>query len=880
MHLWWARRPLAACRAVLFAQLVDDPSAHPERFPTEELQATERERLFALLEELVVWENTSNDALLKRAHDEIAACYDGEVPTIIDPFSGGGSIPLEAQRLGLPTEGSDLNPVAVLISKALVELPAQWANCPPVFPESADARLDWSGASGLAEDVRRYGSVLRTRSEAALSRHYPSVQYQGRAVTPLVWLWTRTARCPNPACRAQMPLLTTLWLSKNKKRPTWLDPVVEGNKVSFKIGRDGDGPSRGPAKQGRGARFKCLACDTATEEKYIKAEASAGRLGFQLLATVVDSGRGRDYLPADHLQAAAADVDHPDDAPDAELANDPRNLWCVNYGLTKWSDLFTARQLLTMTTLAGLVPDVREQVLADAARSTAIADPRKYADAVATYLAFAVSSAADDLSTLVTWRVSHGSGATSHTFKRQSLPMTWDFAEANPFANATGDLQTLCEAEARVLERLPAKLGGTIKMADASHSVKTGVFSTDPPYYDNISYADLSDFFYVWLRPALRDVFPDLLATVVTPKSEELVAMPHRFNNRLEAEEHFERGFVRTFARIRHGQPHDTPVTLFYAFKQAEGDESGVASTGWETMLNGLIEAGLTITATWPMRTERDFGLKTGTNVLASSIVLACRPLEEAATATTRRAFLQTLREELPAALKEMQQASIAPVDLAQAAIGPGMAVFTRYPGVLEADGAPMTVRTALALINHALDEVLAEQEGDFDADTRFCLKWFDHFGWSEQPFGRAEELSRATNTSVDGLVRGGAFWARAGKARLLNVAELSEQWSPESDDRISVWEVVVRLAKALSERGADAAADLLHASGKRVDLDTAKELAYLLFSISEKHGWSDSALLFNGLGTSWSELASSRQSAAAVGVPLQESLLPEDEEL
>jgi putative DNA methylase len=878
MHLWWARRPLAACRAVLFAQLVDDPSAHPDRFPTEEAQAVERRRLFDLLERLVVWENAGNEVLLRQAHEEIARSFDGDPPSVLDPFAGGGSIPLEAQRLGLEAHASDLNPVAVLINKALIEIPPRWAGQQPVFPGAAQSRLGgWGRASGLAEDVRRYGTWMRDEAATRIGHLYTQTALpDGSPATVIAWLWARTVTCPNPACGATLPLVSSLWLSKKKARPTWLRPLVTGTDVTFEVVVDSSGPPDSP-KQGRGAKFACLVCGDVTTDAYVKAEGMAGRMGQQLLATVAEGQRQRVYLSPTRAAAQTAEVARPDDAPETEMAVDPRNIWCVNYGLRTFADLFTARQLTALTTVSDLVGEARKTIEADA-RTAGVADAEQYAADIATYLSFAVSKLADWSSSICSW-IPQIEGVRN-TFARQAIPMVWDYVEVNPLSSAVGNFTNHVEWVSAGVLGTGWQPAGSARQSSADVAIMAGsVVTTDPPYYDNIGYSDLSDFFYVWLRRSLRDVHPDLLSTLLTPKADELIASPYRFEgSKARAEEHFETGFVRTFQRIRESHPLDVPITVFYAFKQAESDDAGTASTGWETMLNGLIEAGLTVTATWPMRTERSArSIGIGTNALASSIVLACRPREATAEATTRRGFLQALKDELPTALREMQQGSLAPVDLAQAAIGPGMAVFTRYRTVVEADGSAMTVRTALALINQVLDEVLSEQEGDFDADTRFCVKWFSQFGWDEAESGTADTLSRATNTSVAGLDRGGIFRARAGRARLVPPEEMSTAWNPLADDRVSVWEVVVRLARALDTGGAEEAARLMAGAGQRVNLDTAKELAYLLYSICEKHRWTQTALLFNGLGTSWSDLSAAARVGGALTPPPAQGALDFD---
>jgi putative DNA methylase len=868
LHLWWARRPLAAARAVLFAQLVDDPSSRPEEFPTQEAQDAERKRLFDLIERLVVWENAGDERLLAQAHAEILKSTDGNPPPILDPFAGGGSIPLEAQRLGLEAHASDLNPVAVLINKALIEIPPKYAAQPPVFPGAVDgvAGSHWPRATGLAEDVRRYGQWMRDEAEQRIGHLYPKAEVAGKPANVIAWIWARTVTCPNPACGAEIPLASTWWLSKKKDRPTWIQPVVRGKDVDFEIRVDKAGPPD-PPKQGRGAKFTCVVCRDTTTDTYVKAEAMGGRMGARLLAVVAEGNRKREYLAPTREHVEAADVVRPKDVPDAPMPTNPRWFSPPGYGLPNFSDIFTNRQLVALTMFSDLVGEARDRVAADAKEAGCTPDEAEsYANAVALYLGFVVDRLANESSTICSW---DSNGTKQHvraTFSRQALAMTWDFAESQPFYQSTGSLSESVRRVADVIEKLPAKAMGTAGQVDATSAEVNGrAVATDPPYYDNIGYADLSDFFYVWLRRSLGAIYPDVTGTMLTPKAEELVATPYRFGgSKLKAEEHFERGFVRTCTRIREQHAPDIPVTIFYAFKQAESDEAGTASTGWETMLNGLMEAGLMVTATWPMRTERSGrSIGIGTNALASSIVLACRPRPATAEATNRRGFLAALKAELPSALRNLQQGSVAPVDLAQAAIGPGMAVYTRYSRVLEADGSAMTVRTALALINQVLDETLSEQEGDFDSDTRFCVKWFSQYAWDEGDSGTADTLSRATNTSIAGLQRGGIFRAVVGKARLIEPADLTNGWDPLTDERSSVWEVAIRVAKTLSEEGVDEASMLMAAAGQRVDLDTVKELAYLLYNVCERKGWTQSAILFNALGTSWGDLESASRAHA-----------------
>ena len=762
---------------------------------------------------------------------------------------------------------------------ALIEIPRSWAGHAPVFPGASSSQVGgWERAAGLAEDVRRYGAWMRDEADRRIGHLYPRATLpDGSSVPSIAWLWARTVRCPNPACRATMPLLSSLWLSKKKGRSIWLRPVVSGSVVTFDIAKDSSGPPA-PPKQGRGARFACLVCEEVTSDQYVKAEGVAGRMGAQLLAIVGDGNRQRIYLRANIEQAAAADVPRPPDVPETEMPNNPRWFSPPAFGMKTFADVFTNRQLVALTTFSDLIGEAHVRITEDATRAgMPNPDARRYADGVATYLAFATSGLSNLNSALASWRPQSEAGRS--TFARQALPMVWDFVEVNPIHDKW---TPGCERVAAVLAALPSPRSGTARQVSATDAAMPNVVvSTDPPYYDNIGYADLSDFFYVWLRRALRHQYPDLLGTIATPKTEELVATPYRFGgSRAKAEEHFERGLVRTFAEIGKVHPSDVPITVYYSFKQAETDDEGTASTGWETMLTGLIEADLAITATWPIRTEATNRMvASGTNTLDSSIVLACRIRPSDAQATTRRGFIQALQAELPRALRELQQGSIAPVDLAQAAIGPGMALFTRYRTVLEASGAAMTVRTALALINQILDEVLSEQEGDFDVETRFCVKWFTQFGWGASDAANADKLSRATNTSVTILERSGMFRARAGRARLVAPNELPGDWRPSGDEPVSVWEVVMRLAKALSDDGIDAAAMLMSLAAQRADIDAAKELAYLLYSVATKSGLSDSALLFNGLGTSWSDLSRVARGAHARSAPGDQSALNFDAE-
>jgi putative DNA methylase len=890
LHLWWARRPLAAARAVLFAQLVDDPSSDPDRFPTEEAQEAERERLHGIIERLVVWENVRDEQLLAEAHEEILKSTDGEPPPILDPFAGGGTIPLEAQRLGLEAHASDLNPVAVLINKALIEIPPRFAGRPPVFPGLAESEMaGWNGAAGLTADVRAYGEWMRDEAEKRIGDHYPKATLpDGTAATVIAWLWARTVTCPNPACGIEMPLVRSWWLGKKKGKEAYVIPRVvadvehpSGKRVEFEIGHDTAGaPGRDDSGTVGRRGAVCVACGSAVPLSHIRSEGRATGLGQKQMAIVAEGTRRRVYLQPTHAHADAAQLPRPDTAPDGELPTNPRDFKTPNYGLTSFADLFTNRQLLVLTTFSDLVGEARERVLRDALAAGAPsgdrlavggADAEAYADAVATYLGMALSRTLNKSSAICSWDSSSKMEAVRGLFARQAIPMAWDFAEANVFGRSSGSYIEDLAWVVKSIAMLPAAPAShhTVTQDDAATRPLTAeLISTDPPYYDNIGYSDLSDFFYVWLRRSLQEVHPDLLSTLLVPKAEELVANQYRHDGKDGAKRFFEEGFREVFARARENALADYPITVYYAFKQSDSSDDGDASTGWETLLDGMMRSGWAITATWPMRSElSNRMLSQGTNALASSIVLALRPRPDDAPTTDRRGLIAALQAELPDALRDLQQGRIAPVDLPQAAIGPGMAVFSRYASVIEADGSPMPVRSALARINEILDQVLNEQEGDFDAPTRFAIAWYRQHGYGTGSFGDANNIANARNTNVEAMDRGGILRSAAGKVTLLSPATLPSGYDPAQDEEISAWEVLHQMIAALEQGGINAAAALFAAACSRteapVDADLVKELAFLLFSLAEKKGWTKDALAFNTLATSWPEIVDAAREEA-----------------
>ena len=904
LHLWWARRPLAAARAVIFAQMVDDPSSWPDLFPTEKKQEKERQRLFRIIEDLVKWENTTNEEVLQAAREEIwqswrRACAENadhpqakelfdrnKLPAFHDPFAGGGALPLEAQRLGLESYASDLNPVAVLINKAMIEIPPKFAGKPPVNPASRKGKSlidrEWKGAQGLAEDVRYYGQWMRDEAEKRIGHLYPKVKinaemvkdrpdlepYLDQELTVIAWLWARTVKSPNPAySHVDVSLASSFMLSTKKGKEAYVDPILEGDSYRFvvKVGIPEDlETAKNGTKLARGANFRCVMSGVPISGDHIKTEGQNKRMGSRLMAIVAEGKRGRVYLSPNSNHEKSVLIESPPGVPELGLPDDPRNFWTVQYGLTKYGDLFTNRQLVALTTFSDLVVEAIKKAHGDALivglgdEITPLREggfgAKAYSEAVGIYLTFAVDKATDYWSTICSWHSSKE--LIRNTFGRQAIPMTWDYAETNPLSASAGNAMSGIQWAEKAVSFFPARAKGTARQDDAQNQTVSlnKLVSTDPPYYDNIGYADLSDFFYVWMRRSLRSVFPDHFATLAVPKAEELVATPYRHGNKEKAENFFLDGMTKAMKRLVEQAHAAFPLTIYYAFKQSETETtSGTSSTGWETFLEAVIYAGFGISGTWPMRTELgNRMISSGTNALASSIVLVCRKREPTAPTTTRRDFVTVLKNELPVALRHLQEGNIAPVDLAQASIGPGMAAYTRFSKVLDADGKPLPVREALALINQVLDETLAEQEGDFDSDSRFALAWFEQNGFSEAEYGVAETLSTAKNTSVSGLVEAGILESKRGKVRLFKPSELPADWDPSTDSRLTHWEMVHHLIRVM-DLGEEAAADLLAKLGGQAE--AGRELAYRLYNICERKKRANEALAYNALVQAWPEL-------------------------
>lgn len=878
LHLWWARRPLAAARAVIWASLVDDPASHPEQFPTEEEQNHERERLFKILEELVVWDNVNNANVIEAAKAEIAKATNNNPPVFLDPFAGGGAIPLEAQRLGLEAHAHDLNPVPVLINKAMIEIPPRFSSVSPVNQESQVLFKGQSNAGKipcLATDVKYYGDLIQSRTEKEVGHLYPSVTLQSGISnkTVISWLWVRTVKCPNPACGREMPLASSFVLSTKKGRETWTEPYyAENGKLRFNVHKGKCPKEKQSVKMGRGASFKCVCCGEIADKSYIHDKFISKQVNYALMAVVTEERGKRVFLTPTEEQINSAQNATPSWIPDENMnTNTPDLVSGRGYGITKWKELFTDRQLTTLAEYCRQIANIRAEIEEDAI-SAGLPDDHisldaggrgalAYSEAIIVYLSFGLSRLTNIFNAFCRWESSREQALT--LFSRQAIPMIWDFAENNPFAKAAGDFTVSLGSIVRVLENFTQKTPGYAKQFDAQSDcgLRGIMISTDPPYYDNIAYADLSDFFYIWLRKNLQNIYPEVFDTLLVPKQEELTAIAHRFDGDAQkAKTHFEEGMLSACKNLYLYANDDIPVTIYYAYKQSDNiDESETnASTGWETMLSAVINAGFTITGTWPIRTEMaNRQIASGTNALASSIVLVCRKRSEEAQQITRRNLINILRRDLRPALKKLQESNIAPVDLAQSAIGPGMGVFSRYKKVLEADGTPMSVRSALQIINEEIDLYFNEQVGDLDAMSRFCVDLYTQNAFNDIKFGDADILARAKGTSVAALSSHDVVYAKAGTVHLIERTELPEKIDTNES---CIWMLTQQLTQAMATGGVEACAKAVFMMFGS-NAERAKDLAYRLYTIAEQKKWSTEAYAYNALVVAWPDI----QSRAAV---------------
>ncbi|MBQ7190577.1 MAG: DUF1156 domain-containing protein [Kiritimatiellae bacterium] len=894
LHLWWARRPLAAARAVIFAQMVNDPGGERgwAKGLTKEEAEARRQKLFGIIRDLVKWENTNNEEVLARAREEIwkswrETCalnkgvpgFDPEkLPAFHDPFAGGGTLPLEAQRLGLESYASDLNPVAVMINKAMIEIPPKFAGRAPIGPipkgeEPPDEFATWPGATGLAEDVRRYGYWMREEAKKRIGHLYPPVeitkemaksrpdlkQYVGQKLTVIAWLWARTVKSPNPQfAHVDVPLVSSFVLSAKAGKEAYVQPIVEGDKWHFevRVGKPPKGAELGTTL-GKRKGFRCVLTDTPIDYNYIRDYGKEHGLGQTLFAVVLDGPSGRIYIePTPDMEELAKSA-KPSWKPSTPLPDNPRDFKTPNYGLTTYGDLFTDRQLTALNTFSDLVQEARKEVIGISSDTT-------YANAIVTYLTFAVDKSADYWSSICTW---HSSGEKMrNTFGRQAIPMSWDYAEVNPLCESTGNWRAMVDWIVKVVGFFPSQKNGNAVQTDAQTQEisREKVISTDPPYYDNIGYADLSDYFYIWMRRGLRDIYPELFSTMATPKTEELVATPYRHGGKEAAELFFMDGMTAAMHNLATLSKPSFPVSIYYAFKQSETDDSGTSNAGWESFLEAVIRAGFAITGTWPIRTELENRMiGSGANALASSIVLVCRKRAEDAITISRPQFLKELRVEMHVALMDMtngdaEHGAIAPVDLQQAAIGPGMGVYSKYKAVQKMDGSKMSVHEAMLEIMKEIDSFLNPDTAlkDVDSSTRFFVEWFKVHGFDDGPFGEAQTLATAKNTTVQHMVDSGVAVSGGGKMRILNWEEYPDDpdYDPREDDNLPLWEACHRIIRELKTGSERKAATLLAKMPAKLS-DGIYHLAYYLYDFCTKQGDAANARVYNALATSWEDV-------------------------
>jgi putative DNA methylase len=858
IHKWFAPMPLPACRAILFAALIDDPEDDNQRV-----------YLLDLIKRLVKnGADLPDPDDLAEAMDLLQKQFPEGMPVVFDPFCGGGSTLVEAQRLGLPAYGSDLNPVPALIARTLVETLPKVHGQPPLHTEDdCSAGLfglthDLGGYSGLATDLRYYARVVRDAADERLKSLFPGDQVD----EPLVWLWARTARCPNPTCGIETILTTSWWLSKRKGAFCWLEPEVIDGDVTLKLIVDRPtGSAPDAPKVGRGARFSCVGCSGLLDETWLIEQGLERKIGLRLLAVLVDDGSKRLYrLPTAVDISAAESARRPENLPHVMLPdNNARWFSGPRFGYTSQADLYTDRQLEVLTTFGEEVAMVEGLVISDGGTP-------EQAKAIASLLGLAVGKLAHGNSTQTRWKFDSRSGSASPegAFGRADIPMTWDFVEVDPLGEGAKSWLQCIET---MIDALPYVESGQGKVVRADARLTRpeirGLVATDPPYFDAIGYADLSDYFYVWHRMALRTVHPDLYATIATPKSGELTAVPSHHGSPDAAREYFIQGFTDTFRSLTESLLPGLPMLVVYASKeQKSGREE---ETRWSSILTAVIQAELEITGTWPIHgTGSTRMIGQGTNAVASYIVMVCRPRPTGADTCSLADFSRALRRELGLAVRHLQAASILPVDLAQAAMGPGMQIFSRYRAVLDQSGSQVQVEQALRAINVALAEVLDEQEGELDPESRFAVRWWAAHGWNAGTFGEADKAVRPLGISVDDVVRAQVATSKANKVQLLSWSALDRDWVPSKDVRPTAWEAVHHLADRLIDGGGELEAGRL--MGVLAGLqDSAMALVYRLHDIAAKSARTEDQERYNALISAWSELVK----LSATGVSATERL-------
>ncbi len=891
IHKYWAQRSIATARAAIWASLVDDPSSHPDKWPTPESQATERAKLFNQLEEIISWDKTTDSAVWQRAQATAKSSWGGILPPFLDPFAGSGAIPLEALRFGMETHASDLNPLAVTLERAVIAWAPRFSGKPAVNAASSTGLQHTSPSAGLADDIRHYAEQINADLRERVGKHYPRVLApNGQKVEPGVYIWARTVECPNQVCRGRTPLVLN-WRLSSRGDKAYVKPRINAKDktINFEIDYGQDAPE--PSFSGRRGGV-CIFCATPITLDYVRTHANTDTIEDRLLAIAVGDEYSWKFSPGTLKdEELARNVPAPTWIPRGEIPLSP-NVRAPLWGMKTWASLYTPRQLLVLSELHNSIKVIQTEVEVAAKNSSAFpvdprslseggSGPRAYAEAVRSYLHLVGTNLADYSCKFATWKPDGPQIGVA--FVRQALGITWGYAEGSLLGKGGANFMEKAKRVAEVVERLPAGNQGIALQQDATKIVWSAdvkpLIITDPPYFDLIEFGELSDFFYVWMREAMRDLDPDLYATLQTPKDDELTASPHRFEgDKLKGKQEFESGLTEAMTRLREIANPDLPLSIYYAYNDRETteDDSGqmvTSSSGWETMLQSLVNAGLTVVATYPFRTEaKGRANSNGTNALAAAILVVCRIRSETAKVGTRAEFVQGLTSVMTPALRDLVAADIGPIDLAQAAIGPGMSVYTAYSKVLEANGNQMSMGTALDLIHQSVKEAQGSQDATFDAETRWAIEWFSTYRYTDGEYGDAQVLANSAGITMQGLAEAGVVKAAGGKVALSAGDGLPEDWDPSTDTRVTSWEVLHHLMRALlpeemgpaakSGGGSEAEAVKIAEKLSPALMQNAKLLAYRLFEICREQSWDKEGMAFNNFGRSWGEIQSAERKA------------------
>ena len=867
IHHWWARRPHTAARAFLFAQLIDDPISRPEDFKTEEDQKQERKRLMSIIEKLSEWKSNNNDKFFFEIRSELKKSIGNDFPIILDPFSGGCTIPLEGKRMGLEVHGSDLSAVSTILGKSMIEINELFQNMPPLNP-NGNLKNHYRGFEGLAEDFKYYGFEVIKNCKQKLKSNYETEnikdnRYKNSDI--VAWIWTNTVASPDPSLNGlHVPLVKSFDLVTSRGNRVWIKPLVQGDRYSFRVLSELDGCKYEKIEGTIGRHGgRCIVSGSAITLDYIRNEGKKGLLSQKLMAVCV-KGKGRknyfspplNYEKNIFLNSKIEYINCP-------IEHWPGSTNCVVYGRTKFQDLFSSRQLNSLIQFSLEIKKIEKQIFNEIKNKLELYTKEKkinldlvskeYLKLIMTFLAFTLSRALDFNNMHCRWSASNEK--IMQLFARGAIPMCWDFGEANLFEDVVGGFPKIIDYQAKCIETLFVNNGkGRIIQSDAREAVipKNSILNTDPPYYDNIPYSNLADFFHVWLKKTIGHLYPDELSTLSSPKETELVANQFRFGGKELADKTFLDGMTFVINRYTNFCNKDYPLVIYYAFKQSEIENHGIFSPGWDSFLTALISTGLQVVQTWPARTESSTRIRAlGYNALATSVIVVCRKRDNVTKTISKHEFIRQLKTELPRAISDLKAANISPADIPQSSIGPGIGIFSRYQAVLENDDSHMSVKTALQLINREL----GDEEGEYDSETSFAITWFEQNGFNVGDFGSANNIANAKGISVNTLVHSGVAQSSGGKFSLLDRESLEDDWDPTTDKNLTIWECCQYLIKTMENKGEFETAKLIKQMGSR-RADSAKELAYTLYDIAaNKRKDANEATAYNGLIAVWSEL-------------------------